>query len=116
MDDHTDGLALARRVGALIRASGSAALPADLLDELAAVRSRGTGPYLRAFLDSVLARHDDRFVNRRYLALPVLELVLADASTGLDPDRFAALLMADVIRHELRSAGAPDAPAPDVLR
>ncbi len=114
MDDHTEGLALARQVSARIRAVGSAALPADLLDELAAVRSRDAGPYLHAFLDSVLARRDGRFVNRQYLALPVLELVLAD--TGLDPDRLAALLMADVIRHELRSAGDPDAPAPDVLR
>jgi tryptophan 2,3-dioxygenase len=116
MDDHTDGLALARRVTARIRAAGSAALTADLLDELAAVRDGDAGPYLRAFLDSVLARRDGRFVNRRYLALPVLELVLGDAETGLDPDRLAAVLMADVIRHELRSAGGPDAPAPDVLR
>ena len=108
MDDHTEGLALAQRVSARIRAIGSAALPADLLDELAAVRRCDAGPYLHAFLDSVLARRDGRFVNRQYLALPVLELVLADS--GLDPDRLAALLMADVIRHELRSAGDPTRP------
>ncbi|MGI5125679.1 tryptophan 2,3-dioxygenase family protein [Pseudonocardia sp. CA-107938] len=110
MDDHTDGLALARHVAARVRAVGSAALPASFLAELDALRDRGTGPHLRAFLDSVLARRDGRFVNRHYLALPLLELV------GLDPDRLAALLMADVVRHELHNAGSPDSPAPDVLR
>ena len=95
---------------------GSASLAAPLLDELAALRDRSSDPYLHAFLDSVLARYDGRFVNRHYLALPLLELVLADAPSGLDPDRLAALLMADVIRHEVSAAGGPDAPAPDVLR
>lgn len=116
MDELNDGRAVARQVTAWIRAVGCADLAAPLLAELVALRERGADPYLRAFLDSVLARHDGRFVNRHYLALPLLELVLADAPSGLDPDRLAALLMADVIRHEVRTAGDPDAPAADLLR
>ncbi len=60
----------------------------------------------------MLARHDGRFVNRHYLALPLLELVLADAPSGLDPDRLAALLMADVIRHELQHRRRIPTPPP----
>lgn len=115
MEQQDPGLALARQVYARIDATGTAVFPGELLEELAAHRAGSADPYLRAFLDSVLARRDDRFVNRHYLALPLVELVLSDPESGLDPDRLAALLMADVIRHEVRTAGRPDAPAPAVL-
>ncbi len=107
-----DGLGLAWLVTARIRRVGRHHLDAALLAGLADVRRRhhGRDAYLDAFLDSVLARHHDDFGHRGYLSLPLLELILADPDSGLDEARLAALLMADVVRHEglSRSDERPD--------
>ncbi|MBW0088553.1 hypothetical protein I4I73_07115 [Pseudonocardia sp. KRD-184] len=110
-----DGPTAARAVLDAVRRSGTAALEPGFLARLAAVRDRGVDdPCLAAFLDSVLGRHDDRFRNRTYLALPLVEELMA--ATGTDADEMAALLMADVVRFELAAArlpagaGAPDRP------
>jgi tryptophan 2,3-dioxygenase len=106
-----DGPALASAVVAAVRHSGTHALAPDLLARLAAVRDRGVGdPLLAALLDSVLGRHDGRFRNRTYLALPVIEELMA--ATGTDPDAMAALLMADVVRHEVAATRLPPGAAP----
>lgn len=105
------GPAAARAVLDAVRRSGTAALEPAFLARLAAVRDRGVDdPCLAAFLDSVLGRHDDRFRNRTYLALPLVEELMA--ATGTDADGMAALLMADVVRFEVAAAQRPDG-APD---
>ena len=110
-----DGPTPVRAVLDAVRRTGTAALAPAFLARLAAVRDRGVDdPFLTAFLDSVLGRHDDRFRNRTYLALPLVEELMA--ATGTDADEMAALLMADVVRFELAAArlpagaGAPDRP------
>jgi tryptophan 2,3-dioxygenase len=98
----TDGLALARLITGELRRIGRHALPPPLLDALAEIaeRSRGRDPFLDDYLDAVLARHEDRFQNSAYLALPLLGRILADPAS--DPERLSALLLADVVRHEER--------------
>lgn len=99
---YADGLALARAVGREVLRHGRHHLGPGLLTALDAIR-RGHGgrdPFLDAYLDAVLARRRDRFRTQSYLALPLLELVRADL--GVDHERLSALLIADVIRHELR--------------
>ncbi|MEJ2864742.1 hypothetical protein [Actinomycetospora flava] len=87
-----DGLALAGLVTRRIRRAGRRDLPAPVLAALAAIADRhhGRDPFLDDYLEAVLSPHE--------LALPLLGRVL-DGS-GLDTDRFAALLLADVVRHE----------------
>ena len=53
------------------------------------------------FLDCVLAKYDGRYWNRTYLCLPVLERLIEGPEAPLDPVGLAALLAADVVRHEL---------------
>ena len=98
----TDGLALARLITWELRRIGRHALPPPLLDALAEIaeRSRGRDPFLDDYLDAVLARHEDRFQNSAYLALPLLGRILDDPAS--DPERLSALLLADVVRHEGR--------------
>ncbi|RTL66784.1 MAG: hypothetical protein EKK42_15435 [Pseudonocardiaceae bacterium] len=104
-----DALAIAAVVAAEVRRAGTQALPVATLARLGELRRRhGAGhPFLDAYLGCLLARHEGRFHNRTYLALPLLERV--QAAAGLAPDRLAALLMADVVRFE-RSATGPDLP------
>ena len=63
-------------------------------------RHLGRDAYLDAYLDAILARRQDRFRNQTYLTLPLLELILTDPESGLDPERLSVMLIADVIRHE----------------
>ncbi len=97
-----EGLVLARLVAREVRRAGRHALPTATLRALddVAVRHHGRDPFLDAFLESVLARHRDRFHNATYLALPLLGRILDDPSSGLDPERLSALLLADVVRFE----------------
>ena len=101
-----DGLELARLVTGQVREHGRHLLADGLLDALETIqrRHRGHDRYLDAYLDGVLARRQDRFRNQTYLALPLLEEILADPSSGLDPEQLSAILVADIIRHE----GQPD--------
>lgn len=114
-----DGLALARMVGAQVRVAGKHALPDGTLAGLAGLRTEfAPDPFLDAFLDCLLDRLDGRVHNRTYLALPLIEQLLADPAAGLDADGMAALLIADVVRHEVRAAGYPreDRPKARTLR
>ncbi|MFE6846612.1 tryptophan 2,3-dioxygenase family protein [Streptomyces sp. NPDC057686] len=77
------------------------------------VRSRHTSgrPFLEAFLHCMLDKHEGRFRNRSYLALPLLELLLDERHSALSPDRLATLLISDVIRFEIEAAGtSPEEP------
>lgn len=99
-----DALLLARLVTREVRRVGKHFLAADRLERLAAVRQRHAGhdAYLDGFLDCILDKHDGRFWNRTYLFLPVIEVVMADHE--LPASDMAALLAADVVRHELGTA------------
>ena len=99
----TDGLALARLITWELRRIGRHALPPPLLDALAEIadRHRGRDPFLDDYLHAVLARHQDRFQNSAYLALPLLGRILDDPAAR-DPEHLSALLLADVVRHEQR--------------
>lgn len=75
-------------------------------------------PFLDAFLDCVLDKHEGRFWNRTYLALPVVELLVGEGDCTVTADRMATLLMSDVVRFEIEAAdgsrqeidrGRPDA-------
>jgi tryptophan 2,3-dioxygenase len=98
-----DGPALARLVTREVRWVGTHFLEPALLADLAAVRDRyaGRDPMLDAFLTCVLAKHDGRYWNRTYLCLPVLERLVEGPDAPLHPIQLAALLAADVVRHEL---------------
>ncbi|WP_328622586.1 tryptophan 2,3-dioxygenase family protein [Streptomyces sp. NBC_00354] len=77
------------------------------------VRSRNSSgrPFLDAFLHCMLDKHEGRFWNRSYLALPLLELLLDERHSALRPDRLATLLISDVIRFEIEAVGAsPEEP------
>ncbi|MCW0214433.1 MAG: tryptophan 2,3-dioxygenase family protein [Pseudonocardia sp.] len=112
-----DGLRLARLVTCQVRRHGKHRLGVPLLAALAGIRDRhgDADTFLAAFLDSVLDRHEDRFRNQTYLALPLLGLILADRSSGLDPHRLSALLVADLLAHEAPVAGTEPGEA-DVRR
>lgn len=127
LDTHKgdDGVALARVVTELVRRTGKHFVPEPVLAQLAGLRQRPISgdPYLAAFLDCLLDKHDGRLHNRTYLALALLERLLDDPRSGLDPERMSALLMADVIRHEIAAervaphrGGDDDRPAPRTLR
>ncbi len=102
--DELDGLVLARLVTHEVRWVGKHNLSPDRLDRLAAIRERhgGQDPYLDAFLECILDKHDGRFWNRTYLSLPVLDVLLAEHP--LLPSGIAALLAADIVRYELCAA------------
>ena len=102
--DELDGLVLARLVTHEVRWVGKHFLPLDRLERLAAIRDRYAGhdPYLDAFLDCILDKHEGRYWNRTYLSLPVLEVLLAEHD--LPPSGVAALLAADIARYELCAA------------
>ncbi|MEV6681066.1 tryptophan 2,3-dioxygenase family protein [Streptomyces erythrochromogenes] len=102
-----DGLALARSVNDHVRRTGKHFLPKRMLIRLSEIRHRSaTGlPFLHAFLDCLLDKHEDRFWNRTYLSLPVLELLLEGSNSEVSADRMSTLLMADVVRFEAGAAG-----------
>ena len=102
--DELDGLVLARLVTHEVRWVGKHFLSTDRLERLTAIRDRyvGRDPYLDAFLDCLLDKHEGRFWNRTYLALPVLEVLLAEHD--LVPSGVAAMLAADIVRYELCAA------------
>jgi tryptophan 2,3-dioxygenase len=108
------GLELARLVTREVRWVGTHSLDPALLAQLAAVRSRYAGrePMLDDFLDCVLAKHDGRYWNRTYLCLPVLERLVEGPDAPLDPVGLAALLAADVVRHELCASSRGKAVSP----
>jgi tryptophan 2,3-dioxygenase len=99
-----DGLRLARLVTRQVRVYGRHFLADSLLDALVSIqrRHRGRDRYLDAYLDSVLARRQDRFRNQTYLALPLLDLILTDPDSDLDPEQLSAILITDIVRHESR--------------
>ncbi|MGY1616543.1 hypothetical protein ACI797_07310 [Geodermatophilus sp. SYSU D00691] len=123
-EEELDGLALARAVTREVRWTGTHALDPSLLADLADVRARhrGRDAALDAFLDCALAKHDDRYWNRTYLCLPVLERLVDGPGEPLDPVALAALLAADVVRHELcasrrdKAVGPLDRPDERTLR
>jgi tryptophan 2,3-dioxygenase len=99
-----DGLVLARLVTHEVRWVGKHFLAREHLARLAAIRDwhRGRDPYLDAFLECILDKHDGRFWNRTYLSLPLLEVILAEHD--LVPSGLAALLAGDILRYELCAA------------
>ncbi|MFJ7589264.1 tryptophan 2,3-dioxygenase family protein [Streptomyces sp. NPDC097617] len=109
MDGALDGIHLARTVTEEVRRTGKHFLPQPLLQRLGDIHNRHAvdrRPYLEAFLDCMLDKHEDRYWNRTYLSLPLLELLLdgaGDAQEAPDPNRMATLLIADVIRFEVRA-------------
>ncbi|MFJ3965544.1 tryptophan 2,3-dioxygenase family protein [Streptomyces sp. NPDC090036] len=120
-----DGLHLARTVTEEVRRTGKHFLPRSLLLRLGDIRNRPDAdrpPFLQAFLDCVLDKHEGRYWNRTYLSLPLLELLLDTAEDAPDPNRMATLLISDVIRFETRWAAssrgsaASDPPDPETLR
>jgi len=104
----TDALGLARVVTRAVRERGKHVLSASLREAMVRLRANGVqDPFVGAFLDCLLDKHDGRFHNRTYLALGLLELILADPRGVPDRERLSALLMADVIRHETAVAATP---------
>jgi tryptophan 2,3-dioxygenase len=101
-------------VVAAFRAVGKHFVARELLEELDRVRAgvpEGCPAHLdlARFLDTALDKFDGRYDNPSYLALEQLGLPGADGCP--DPghalharDRLTALLMADVVRHELANA------------
>ena len=106
--DDLDSLALALLVADEVRAVGKHFLPTNALERLSVVRERhgARDRRLDAFLDCILDKHEGRFWNRTYLSLPLLEVLRAEHD--LPPSRLAALLAADLIRHELSAAARED--------
>ncbi len=120
------GIRLARALTHEVRRAGKHFLPQPLLLQLVEIRRRHTSgrrPFLRAFLDCLLDKHEGRYWNRTYLALPLLELLLDGPQGALAADRMATLLISDVVRFELQAQdaprdaadGVPDRPGPAVL-
>ncbi|WP_060178681.1 MULTISPECIES: tryptophan 2,3-dioxygenase family protein [unclassified Streptomyces] len=103
----SDGLALARSVNDHVRRTGKHFLPQRMLLRLSEIRRRDAAdlPFLHAFLDCLLDKHEGRFWNRTYLSLPILELLLDERNSGVSADRMSTLLMADVVRFEAGAAG-----------
>ncbi|MFF8259069.1 tryptophan 2,3-dioxygenase family protein [Streptomyces virginiae] len=103
----SDGLALARSVNGHVRRTGKHFLPKRMLMRLSEIRHRNAArlPFLHTFLDCVLDKHEDRFWNRTYLSLPVLELLLDARNPATSAERMSTLLMADVVRFEIGAAG-----------
>ncbi|MFJ4776737.1 tryptophan 2,3-dioxygenase family protein [Streptomyces sp. NPDC088762] len=104
----SDGIHLARSVTAYVRHTGRHLLPEHMLVQLSAIRRLHAAgrPFLDAFLDCILDKHEGRFRNRTYLALPVLEL-LVEGDSALSADRMSTLLMSDVVHFEIQAADDP---------
>ncbi|MER5481714.1 tryptophan 2,3-dioxygenase family protein [Streptomyces sp. NPDC002812] len=116
MPEECDGISLARSVTEQVRRTGKHFLSQEMLLRLSDIgRRHGTSrPFLSAFLDCALDKHEGRFQNRTYLALPVLELLMDDRHAAPSADRMATLLMADVVRFEIEAAaGSPERPGRD---
>ncbi|MEU9253711.1 tryptophan 2,3-dioxygenase family protein [Streptomyces sp. NPDC048270] len=90
-----------------VRLTGRHFLPDRVLLQLRDIRQRHAAdrPLLHAFLDCVLDKHEGRFHNRTYLALPVLELLMDERHAALSADRMSVMLMSDVVRFEIEAAG-----------
>jgi len=116
----SDSLALAKLITGHIRSVGKHFLSVPILTRLSEIRRRhgARDPFLDAFLDGILDKFEDRYYNRTYLALPLLETICDEPSSGLDPERLSALLMADIVRYESAKAREPagDGPDPATLR
>lgn len=109
--EESDGISLARSVTEHVWRTGKHFLSDRTHVLLSDIRRRhGTNrPFLKAFLDCALDKHEGRFQNRTYLALPVLELLMDDRQSALSADRMSTLLMADVVRFEIEAAaGSPE--------
>ncbi|MFD9405781.1 tryptophan 2,3-dioxygenase family protein [Streptomyces sp. NPDC059989] len=106
--EESDGIRLARSVTEYGRRTGRHFLPERILVQLSDIRRRHAAdrPFLDAFLDCMLDKHEGRFWNRTYLALPVLELLVDGGHPALSADRMSTLLMSDVVRFEIEAAGA----------
>ncbi|MFJ7266614.1 tryptophan 2,3-dioxygenase family protein [Streptomyces sp. NPDC099050] len=110
MPEESDGISLARSVTEHVRGKGKHFLSDRVRVMLSDIRRRHgvDRPFLDAFLDCVLDKHEGRFQNRTYLALPVLELLMDHRDAALSADRMSTLLMADVVRFEIEAAaGSP---------
>ncbi|MXM67644.1 hypothetical protein GR925_30460 [Streptomyces sp. HUCO-GS316] len=108
-----DGFSLACSVTEQVRRTGKHFLPERMLLDLTRIRTRHAAgcPFLAAFLDCLLDKHEERYWNRSYLALPLLELLLDGRHSTLSPDRLSTLLVSDVIRFEIETAvGSRQAP------
>ncbi|MFD4870067.1 tryptophan 2,3-dioxygenase family protein [Streptomyces sp. NPDC058412] len=114
VDGDLDGIHLARVITEEVRRAGKHFLPQPFLLQLSEIRRRHTTdrrPFLRAFLDCLLDKHEERYWNRTYLSLPLLELIADEPGHGPGPNRLATWLISDVVRFEARSAAAPQEPA-----
>ncbi|KUI45548.1 hypothetical protein AU198_15195 [Mycobacterium sp. GA-1199] len=113
--DTSDGLTLAKLISDHVRAVGKHFLSVPILLRLTEIRRQyGTyDAFLDGFLYSMLDKFEGRYYNRTYLALPLLEKIIADAPSGLDPELMSALLMADVVRFETAAAEEPNGDSPD---
>ncbi len=101
-------ISLARSITEQVRRTGKHFLSEQMLVQLWDIRSRHAAnrPLLEAFLDCMLDKYEGRYWNRSYLALPLLELLLDDRHAALTPDQLSTLLISDVIRFEIETAGA----------
>ncbi|MFE4258417.1 tryptophan 2,3-dioxygenase family protein [Streptomyces sp. NPDC056883] len=116
MPEECDGISLARSVTEQVRLTGKHFLSNETLRRLSDIGRRhgANRPFLSAFLDCALDKHEGRFHNRTYLALPVLELLMDDRNAAPSADRMSTLLMADVVRFEIEAAaGSPEGPGRD---
>ncbi|WP_407840364.1 tryptophan 2,3-dioxygenase family protein [Streptomyces sp. DSM 116496] len=114
--EECDGISLARSVTEQVRRTGKHFLSNETLLRLSDIgRRHGVNrPFLSAFLECALDKHEGRFQNRTYLALPVLELLMDDRHDAPSADRMSTLLMADVVRFEIEAAaGSPVGPGRD---
>ncbi|MFG2981122.1 tryptophan 2,3-dioxygenase family protein [Streptomyces sp. NPDC048258] len=110
----SDGISLARSLTEHVRRTGKHFLPEPMLARLSDVRHRHATdrPFLNAFLDCMLDKHEGRIWNRTYLALPVLELLMDERNSGLSADRMSTMLMSDVVRFEIEAArGSREGPS-----
>lgn len=119
--DNFDGLSMARVVTEHVRQTGKHFLSERMLTELSSIRGRHANrcPFFDAFLECLLDKHEGRYWNRTYLALPLLELLLDDQHSELSPDHLSTLLVSDAMRFELETAGGsfepPSRGRPDPL-
>ncbi|WP_232666507.1 tryptophan 2,3-dioxygenase family protein [Pseudonocardia sp. TRM90224] len=97
------------------RRHGKQFAPSALLARLGELRPAApAGSALAAFLDCALDKPEGRFHNRTYLALAQLERIRD--GLGISPDRFATLLVADIVRHEVRGPAGAERPDERTVR
>jgi tryptophan 2,3-dioxygenase len=109
-----DGISMAHVITEHVRQIGKHFLSERMLTELSNIRTRHAlhCSFLDAFLDCLLDKHEGRYGNRTYLALPLLELLLDDQHSAVSPDRLSTLLVSDAIRFEIETAGgSPEPPS-----